>query len=116
MAFYETTFIVRQDVSANELSGIIESAEKAAQDANAKIIKKEKWGLLSLAYPIKKNFKGHYVHFGLEGEASLPAVMEKEFRRQIDSVIRHLTVLVDFIGEGESHVLRANARGTEGNN
>ena len=116
MAFYETTFVVRQDISANELNGIVEAVEKAVQDANGKVVKKEKWGLLALAYPIKKNVKGHYVHLGLEGDAELPAAMDKEFRRQIDNIIRNMTVVVDALEEGESHMIRSSARQAGGQN
>jgi small subunit ribosomal protein S6 len=110
MAFYETTFIVRQDVSANELDNIVSAVESAVQGAQGTVARKEKWGLLALAYPIKKNVKGHYVHLAVEGGEGIPAALEKEYRRNIDTVIRHLTVVTDALPTEESHMMRQDKR------
>lgn len=92
MSLYETTFIVRQDVSSAELDEVIAAVERIAEENGSVIRKKEKWGLLNLAYPIKRNNKGHYAHLLIEGGKTLPAALQKEFKRQGDVVIRSLVV------------------------
>ena len=67
MAFYEHTFIGKQDLSDKEVDGLIDKYSKII-GKSGKILKTEKWGLLSLANKIKKNRKGIFVHFKLEVE------------------------------------------------
>ena len=85
MAFYEHTFIGKQDLSDKDSKVIGKSG---------KILKTEKWGLLSLANKIKKNRKGIFVHFKLEVESKIVKEIEKQL--SIDNnVIRYLTVKYD---------------------
>lgn len=111
MSLYEATFIVRQDVSSAEFDEVIAAVEKVSEECGAVIRKKEKWGLLNLAYPIKRNNKGHYAHLLIEGTSAVPAALQKEFKRQGDVVIRSLVVEADdddtAPGKGEpTHMLR----------
>ena len=57
------------------------------------IIKTENWGLLNLSYLIKKNRKGNYIHFKIEGEGDLIKELEKS--ESIDkNLLRYMTVKV----------------------
>ena len=56
-------------------------------------MKTETWGLLNLAYLIKKNKKGNYIHFKIEGNGK--TINELEKAENIDqALIRFLTVKV----------------------
>ena len=57
MAFYEHTFIGKQDLSDKEVDNLIDKYSKVI-GKSGKILKTEKWGLLSLANKIKKIEKG----------------------------------------------------------
>ena len=59
---------------------------------------------------IKKNVKGHYVHLAIEGGEGIPAALEKEYRRNVGAVIRHLTVVTDALPTDESHMMRQDKR------
>ena len=93
MAFYEHTFVGKQDLSDKEVDGLIDKYSKVI-GKSGKILKTEKWGLLSLANKIKKNRKGIFVHFKVEVENK--AVKDIEKQLSIDTnVIRYLTVKYD---------------------
>ena len=58
----------KQDLSDKEIDGLINKYSEII-NKSGKILKTEKWGLLSLANKIKKNKKGIFVHFKLECES-----------------------------------------------
>ena len=58
-----------------------------------KVLKAENWGLLNLSYLIKKNKKGNYIHFKIEGSGKV--INELEKNEKIDkNLLRYLTVKV----------------------
>ena len=90
MAFYEHTIVGKQDLSEKDVENLISKYSKII-DKSGKILKTEKWGLLNLANKIKKNKKGIFVHFKMEGEGKVIKEIEKLL--SIDAnVIRFLTV------------------------
>lgn len=113
MAFYECTFIARQDIPAQDVHKLSDRFIEVLSSFGAKIIKKEYWGLRSLAYLIKKNKKGHYVMLGVE--ASPEAV--KEFERSCkinEDILKYLVIKVDKIDELPSIMMQAPAKATPG--
>ena len=52
---YESVFIARQDVTAAQVDGLVETFERVITDGGGSVPKKESWGLKTLAYKIKKN-------------------------------------------------------------
>ncbi len=104
MAFYETVFVLRQDLTSQQVEDISKDFKKILSDGNAKLLKEENWGLRSLAYKIKKNKKGHYVL--LETEASADAI--SEFERKLglsENVLRFMTIKLEKPSEGPSPIL-----------
>ncbi|MFI4986755.1 MAG: 30S ribosomal protein S6 [Alphaproteobacteria bacterium] len=114
MAFYESVFIARQDVSAAQVDTLSDSFAKIIQEQGGTVTKKEYWGLRNLAFRIKKNRKGHYLLFNLDAPAA--AVKEMERNMQIsEDIIRFLTVRVEALEEGPSAVMQSKGReGREG--
>ena len=93
MNFYEHTIIARQDTSPSQLKQIQEKYTNIVQKFEGKVIKTENWGLMNLSYLIKKNRKGNYIHFKIEGNGS--TVNELEKNEKIDkNLLRYLTVKV----------------------
>ena len=93
MNLYEHTIIARQDVSPNDLKKIQEKYLQIVEQLKGKIVKSENWGLLNLAYLIKKNKKGNYIHFKIEGSGKTISELEKN--EKIDkNLLRYLTVKV----------------------
>ena len=93
MNLYEHTIIARQDASPSEIKQLTEKYSKIVEKNNGEVIKTENWGLLNLAYLIKKNKKGSYIHFKIKGKGSMVEELEKN--ESIDKkLLRYLTVKV----------------------
>ena len=94
MALYETVFIARQDLAAEDVDALSNKLAKIITDGNGKVVSKEYWGLKTLSYKIKKNSRGHYVILNIDSE--YPAVAE--LNRVIgfnEDIIRSLTFKVE---------------------
>ena len=93
MNLYEHTIVARQDTSPDQVKQLEEKYSKIIEKNNGKIIQTEDWGLLNLAYIIKKNKKGIYMHFKIEGSGKTIGELEKN--EIIDkNLLRYMTVRV----------------------
>ena len=93
MNFYEHTIIARQDTSPSQIKQLQEKYTKIIESNNGNLIKFESWGLMHLSYLIKKNKKGNYLHFKIEGNGK--TINELEKNEKIDkNLLRFLTVRV----------------------
>jgi|TARA_B100001939_G_scaffold310876_1_gene293103 small subunit ribosomal protein S6 len=93
MNLYEHTIIARQDTSPSEIKQLTEKYSKIVEKNEGEIVKTENWGLLNLAYLIKKNKKGSYIHFKIKGKGEV--INELEKNEAIDKkLLRFLTVKV----------------------
>ena len=93
MNFYEHTIIARQDASPSQIKQLQEKYTKIIESNNGNLIKFESWGLMHLSYLIKKNKKGNYLHFKIEGNGK--TINELEKNEKIDkNLLRFLTVRV----------------------
>jgi len=94
MPLYEHVFLARQDISASQTEGLIETFKKIVEDKNGSIEKTEYWGLRSLAYKIKKSRKAHYALMNIDAPHEAVAEMERQMQLN-DDVIRFITLRVD---------------------
>ncbi len=93
MSYYEHTIITRQDISPSQIKQIQEKYTKLIENNDGNIMKVEQWGLMHLSYLIKKNKKGNYLHFKIEGKGK--TIKELEKTEKIDkNLLRYLTVKV----------------------
>src|ERR1700733_12288486 len=109
MSFYESIFIVRQDIPAAQVETLSASLADIVRNQGGKVEKTEQWGLRSLAYRINKNKKGHYVLFNLDAAPDAVAELERTMRLNED-VLRFLTVRVEELETGPSAMLRKDER------
>ncbi len=113
MALYECVFVGRQDIPAQDVHKLSDKFSEIFTASGSKIIKKEYWGLRSLAYEVKKNKKGHYVLIGVE--ASSEAIQEFERNCRInEAVIKYLTLKVEKLDQSASAMMQAPAKATPG--
>ena len=91
MNFYEHTLIAKQDLSTPELNNIEKKYKDIITKTDGKVVKIEKWGLLSFAKKIKNYNKGFYIHYKFEAENK---TLEEIKKNSIidNSLLRHLTV------------------------
>ena len=93
MNLYEHTIIARQDISPSQIKNLVEKYSKLIQENEGNLVQTQEWGLLNLSYLIKKNKKGNYIHFKIEGKGNLIKELEKSER--IDkNLLRYVTVRV----------------------
>ena len=90
MAFYEHTFVGKQDLSDKEIDNLVSKYSDIIKKSG-KILKTEKWGLLNLATKIKRNRKGIFIHFKFEGKNEIVKDIEKKLSIE-KGIIRYLTV------------------------
>ena len=109
MPLYETVFIARQDITPAQVDGLIETFEKVITDGGGSVPDKEKWGLKTLAYKIKKNRKGHYTLMHIASPAEAIHEMERQMRINED-VLRYISIRVDEFDDGPSAMMRSRDR------
>ena len=93
MNLYEHTIVARQDTSEAQIKQLAEKYSKIVEKNDGEIVQTEDWGLLNLAYIIKKNRKGIYMHFKFKGSGKI--IDELESNEIIDkNLLRYMTVRV----------------------
>lgn len=105
MAFYETIFIIRQDVASADVDKIAEDFGNLVKEYKGDILKREYWGLRSLAYEINNNKKGHYYFLGIQANNDLLAELDRKIKLS-ESIVRYSLVKVDDIAQDPSPLLR----------
>jgi small subunit ribosomal protein S6 len=105
MPRYEHTFLARQDVTAQQVTGLMNAYKAVIEEMGGKIGKTEYWGLKSTAYKIKKNRRAHYAFFNIEAPHEAVLEMERQMRISTD-ILRFLTVRVEELDEKPSIMMR----------
>ena len=91
MTKYEIMFIVKADISEDEVKNTVTSFEKVLTDMGAKILESKDLGQKKLAYEINKEVRGYYHLINVECESK--AVKEFDRKALIDErIIRHLII------------------------
>lgn len=112
---YEFTFVTKADLPEAEKSKVLAGYEEILAANGGEIIKKSDWGTKKLAYPIKKNFRGHYAFYDLT--ASPESISECERLLRIDeNVLRHLIVKIGEdvnVSERKAELAKADAKQPE---
>ena len=108
MSLYECVLIARNDVTQQQVEGIADGIASQLETDGGALVKREYWGLRSLAYRIKKNRKGHYMLLGLDAKPAFVTEMERQLRLNED-ILRFLTLGVTGIEEGPSAILSRKA-------
>ena len=93
MNLYEHTIIARQDVSSSQITQLKDKYSKLIEKNEGKIVASENWGLINLSYIIKKNKKGNYIHFKIEGNGKTVNELEK-IEKLDKNLLKFLTIKV----------------------
>lgn len=88
---YEIMFIVRADITEEEVKNTVKTFEDVLVNEGAKIVNSKELGQRKLAYEIKKQTRGYYHLLNVECDSK--AVNEFDRKALIDEkVIRHLII------------------------
>ena len=91
---YELMFIVRPDMTDEDLDKLISTLETQASNAGATVKNVERMGKRRLAYLVRGFADGMYVLFTLDGDGTQIHELERRLR-VTEPVIKFLTVRVD---------------------
>ncbi len=109
MPLYEHVFLARQDLSGQQVDGLVDHFKAVIEGAGGTVGKVENWGLKSLSYRIKKNRKAYFTLMNIDAPAA--AITEVERQQRInEDVLRWLTIKVDELEEGPSAMLQKRDR------
>lgn len=105
MRFYETVFLMRQEVTSADVDKTIEEFTTLLNNDNSKVIKTEYWGIMNLAYDINNNKKAHYVLLCSESTPDQIRNLEHKMKFNED-ILRYMSLKVDSISKEASPILK----------
>ena len=94
MRLYECVFIGRQDLSQQQIEALGVGLGLFVKQNGGEVVRSEYCGLRSLAYPIKKNYKGHYYIIQMKANKSVVDELTHTMKFNED-IVRYLLVTVD---------------------
>lgn len=89
MQNYELLLIISDKIKETELPAALSNVKKVFDKYSAKISEENIWGLMKLAYPIKKRDQGYYILWGLSMEPSQVVKLSDELKI-VENVLRFL--------------------------
>jgi small subunit ribosomal protein S6 len=109
MPLYEHVFLARQDVTSQQVEGMVDQLKGVIEQNGGKVQNTEMWGVKTLAFRIKKNRKAHFTMFHLDAPPAAVAEMERQMRINED-ILRFITLKVDAFEEGPSVMMQKRDR------
>ena len=95
MSFYETLYIVDPNLENKSLEKTMIEVGKELEKTKSKIINHRVWGKKRLAYSIERQKYGSYILIQFEGGDQQKMVEYDTWMKLNNSVLRHMTVLLD---------------------
>ena len=105
MNIYEHTYIASPEANTKDIDTIDSKIKEILSKSSGKICKIEDWGLRHLAYPIKKNNKGHYRNLYLEGNNKIIKEIE-EYEKFNDKIIKFLSMKIKSLPKEDSELAK----------
>ncbi len=90
---YETIYILRPDVTAEDGERVANRIAETVARLSGKITKVDNWGKRRLAYTIEKHTRGIFVYVRYVGYNDLVAEIERNLRL-FDNVVRFQTIVI----------------------
>ena len=96
MRVYEIIFILRPEVSDEELKTTVRQVSDAIEEGQGVVDKVESWGKRRLAYSVKRHKEGYYllIQYSVKSNAGLSKEIERRLK-VMDDVIKYMTVRID---------------------
>ena len=95
MSFYETLYIVDPNLENKSLDKTMNEVGKELEKTKSKIINHRVWGKKRLAYSIERQKYGSYILIQFEGGDQQKMIEYDTWMRLNNSVLRHMTVLLN---------------------
>ena len=91
---YETLLLLSSELGSEGTNEVLDTLAGIINRDGGEVLKQDDWGNKELAYPVRKQTRGHYVRL----EYSLPRDKVSEFERNIrntDGIFKFLTVKIE---------------------
>ncbi len=89
MRGYEALYVMKPNYEEEAYRDFVEKYNALIQSNGGEVTKVDPWGKRRLAYEIDKVREGYYVLVQFNGDAGLPAELERNFRIN-DEILRYL--------------------------
>lgn len=94
MRIYEELYILRPDISEEDVESSIDQIRQIVTASGGSIDKVDKWGVRKLAYRLRKQSEGFYVLLVFSAQPDTVKEIERRLRVS-DNVLKYLTVRID---------------------
>ncbi len=91
MRNYELVFIVRPDISEDDVNSTVERVKKWVTDLGNEVVSVDQWGRRRLAYPINDQREGRYFLLNVSLNTDTIGELERNLKLNV-SVLRYLLV------------------------
>lgn len=88
---YELTVLLKGSVTSAKVKSVSEKIEKITKTLDGKLEETKEWGKIDLAYPIKKEKTGNFVHYVLKMGPQSAKNLNLKLKLE-DDIIRYLLV------------------------
>jgi small subunit ribosomal protein S6 len=109
MRFYECTVILCPELSKQQIDDVQNELTEIVKSFSGNTSRQEYWGLRSLAYPIEKFTRAHYISFNITTTPEAIIELERKMRIRED-VLRYLSIRVDALDDEPSVMLQSKAK------
>ena len=100
---YESVFVFSGQLSPKVAEDKFNEILEQIKNSGGKILKKESWGLRSLAYKIKKNSKGYYFMINSDSESAALNDFNQKIK-QDDEFLRFLNIKIKEVDKELSYL------------
>lgn len=80
MNHYELTMVLDPNIEEEGITNLLDKVASIVVKNNGEVIEADRWGLQKLAYPIRKQEKGHYILLRLQSDIALIGELEKSLK------------------------------------
>jgi small subunit ribosomal protein S6 len=88
---FETLLLFSPDVGSEDRQQVLDDLNRVVNEYSGQVVEVDDWGKRTLAYPVQKHTRGHYVRLVYGALGSVVAEMERRIRIA-DSVLKFMTV------------------------
>jgi small subunit ribosomal protein S6 len=88
---FETLLLFSPDVGSEDRQQVLDDLNRVVNEYSGQVVEVDDWGKRTLAYPVQKHTRGHYVRLVYGALGSVVAELERRIRIA-DSVLKFMTV------------------------
>lgn len=110
MKKYDTTFVIDGKLGVDDREDLIEKFRNSLEKLGGNIDRIVRWGIRTLAYEIKKRYRGYYVIFYYTADPSVIKPFERELGIN-ENVLRYMTLIFD--GKHPSYIVDEGIQSSE---